>query len=155
MVLLLAWETWCPTWGFLPVTWQTRAMRCSAGKGRIIGRNRVHVQAQSQAQGRMRRGSSQQPAFGKGHRAAARDDEMVEHLDIDQGERAFQRAGEDLVGMARLRDTGGGVMREHHGRRDMPQGALHHLARVDGRCKILVSATKSPTVGRSTRTCWR
>src|SRR6267143_5423169 len=112
MVLLLAWETWCPTWGFLPVTWQTRAMRCSAGKGRIIGRNGVRVQAQSQAQRRIRRGSSQQPAFGKGHRAAARDDEMVEHLDIDQGERAFQRAGEDLVGMARLRDTGGVVMRE-------------------------------------------
>src|SRR5229473_4071194 len=33
MVLLLAWETWCPTWGFLPVTWQTRAMECSGAKG--------------------------------------------------------------------------------------------------------------------------
>src|SRR5882762_9393669 len=133
MVLLLAWETWCPTWGFLPVTWQTRAMRCSAGKGRIIGRNGLRVQARSQAQRRIRRGSSQQPAFGKGHRAAARDDEMVEHLDIDQGERAFQRAGEDLVGMARLCDPGGVVMRENHGRRVMPQGALHYLARVNAR----------------------
>src|SRR5712691_13503401 len=105
MVLLLAWETWCPTWGFLPVTWQTRAMRCSAGKGRIIGRNRARVQARRRSEGPPV--SSQQPAFGKGHRAAARDDEMVEHLNIDQGERAFQRAGEDLVGMARLGDTGG------------------------------------------------
>src|SRR5713101_5547974 len=111
MVLLLAWETWCPTWGFLPVTWQTRAMRCSAGKGRIIGRNRARVQAQRCSEG-SRGGSSQQPAFGKGHRAAACDDEMVEHLNIDQGKRAFQRAREDLVGMARLGDTGGVVMRE-------------------------------------------
>src|SRR2546427_11218810 len=133
MVLLLAWETWCPTWGFLPVTWQTRAMRCSAGKGRIIGRNKVRVQARSQAQGRIRRGSSQQPAFGKGHRAAARDDEMVEHLNIDQGERAFQRAGEDLVGMARLGDTGGVGMRENHGRRVMPQGALRSEERRVGK----------------------
>src|SRR6266849_7362733 len=131
MVLLLAWETWCPTWGFLPVTWQTRAIQCSAGKGRIIGRNRVRVQAQSQAQRRIRRGSSQQPAFGKGHRAAARDDEMVEHLDIDQGERAFQRAGEDLVGLAWLRDTGGVVMREDRRCTIMPKRRLHDLAGVN------------------------
>src|SRR6266702_3393182 len=82
---------------------------------------------------RIRRGTSQQPAFGKGHRATACDDEMVEHLNIDQGERAFQRAREDLVGMTRLGDTGGVVMRENHGRRGMSQRALHHLARVDTR----------------------
>src|SRR5712691_852362 len=117
MVLLLAWETWCPTCGFLPVTWKTRAMECSARKGRIIGRNRGRVQAQSQARRRMRRGASQQPAFGKGHGAAASDDEMVEHLNIDQSERAFQRAGENLVRMARLGDAGGVVMRKNHSRR--------------------------------------
>src|SRR6266516_3600254 len=132
MVLLLAWETWCPTWGFLPVTWQTRAMRCSAGKGAHY-RSKPGARSSSTPQRRIRRGSSQQPAFGKGHRAAACDDEMVEHLNVDQGERALQRACEDLVGMARLGDPGGVVMRENHGRSVMPQGALHHLARVDTR----------------------
>src|SRR6185369_17493885 len=29
LVLLLAWDTLLPTCGFLPVTWQTRAMTCS------------------------------------------------------------------------------------------------------------------------------
>src|SRR5258708_32682971 len=116
MVLLLAWETWCPTWGFLPVTWQTRAMECSARKGRIIGRNRVRVQAQSRGRRRIRRRSSQQPAFGEGHRAGSCDDEMVEHLYVDQGERAFQRAGEDLVGMARPGAAAGEVFRDNHRR---------------------------------------
>jgi hypothetical protein len=37
---------------------------------------------------------------------------MVQHLNVDQSERAFQRAGEDLVGMARLGDAGGVVVRE-------------------------------------------
>src|SRR5882762_6169985 len=130
MVLLLAWETWCPTWGFLPVTWQTRAIRCSAGKGAHY-RSKPGGRSSSASRRRVRRGSSQQPALGKGHRAAPCDDEMVEHLNIDQGERTFQRAREDLVGMARLCDTGGVVVRENHGRRVMPQGALDHLARVD------------------------
>src|SRR5882762_7181214 len=132
MVLLLAWETWCPTWGFLPVTWQTRAMRCSAGKGAHY-RSKPGGRSSSASRRRIRRGSSQQPALGKGHRAAPCDDEMVEHLNIDQGERTFQRAREDLVGMARLCDTGGVVVRENHGRRVMPQGALDHLARVNTR----------------------
>src|SRR6267154_5634158 len=133
MVLLLAWETWCPTWGFLPVTWQTRAMECSTRKVRIIGRNRVRTQAQSQARRRIRRRSSQQPAFGEGHRAGSGDDEMVQHLNVDQSERAFQRAGEDLVGMARFGDAGGVVMRENHRRRVMLERALHDLARVNAR----------------------
>src|SRR5258706_6729862 len=124
MVLLLAWETWCPTWGFLPVTWQTRAMECSAGKGRIIGRNRGRVQAQNQARRRVRRRSSQQPAFGERHRARPGDDEMVEHLNVDQSERAFQGAGEDLVGMARLADAAGEVMRANHRPSDMLVPAL-------------------------------
>src|SRR3989475_4086315 len=132
MVLLLAWETWCPTWGFLPVTWQTRAMAMLRGKGAHY-RSKPGARSSSTPQQRIRRGSSQQPAFGKGHRAAACNDEMVEHLNIDQGERALQRAGEDLVGMARLGDTGGVVMRENHGRRVMPQGALRSEERRVGK----------------------
>src|SRR5437773_4447688 len=134
MVLLLAWETWCPTWGFLPVTWQTRARARLRGKGAHC-RSQPGARSSSTPQRQIRRGSSQPPAFGKGHGAAACDDEMVEHLNIDQGERALQRACEDLVGMARLGDPGGVVMRENHGRRVMPQGALHHLARVDTRLR--------------------
>src|SRR5438552_10368417 len=130
MVLLLAWETWCPTWGFLPVTWQTRAMAMLRGKGAHY-RSKPGARSSSTLQQRIRRGLSQQPAFGKGHRAAACDDEMVEHLNIDQGERTFQRACEDLVGMARLCDTGGVVVRENHGRRVMPQRALHNLSRIN------------------------
>src|SRR2546425_4262548 len=83
MVLLLAWETWCPTWGFLPVTWQTRAMAMLRGKGAHY-RSKPGARSSSTPQQRIRRGSSQQPAFGKGHRAAACNDEMVEHLNIDQ-----------------------------------------------------------------------
>src|SRR5256885_16339337 len=102
-------------------------MRCSAGKGAHY-RSKPGARSSSTPQGRIPRGSSYQPAFGKGHRAAPCDDEMVEHLNIDQGERAFQRACEDLVGMARLRDPGGGVLRENHGRRGVAEGALQRLA---------------------------
>src|SRR2546421_350723 len=107
-------------------------MRCSAGKGAHY-RSKPGARSSSTPQRRIPRGSSYQPAFGKGHRAAPCDDEMVEHLNIDQGQRAFQRAREDLVGMARLCDPGGVVMRENHGRRVMPQRALHHLTRVNAR----------------------
>src|SRR5213079_3096421 len=81
-------------------------MRCSAGKGAHY-RSKPGARSSSTPQGRIPRGSSYQPAFGKGHRAAPCDDEMVEHLNIDQGQRAFERACEDLVGMARLCDPEG------------------------------------------------
>src|SRR6266545_3629410 len=97
MVLLLAWETWCPTWGFLPVTWQTRAMECSGAKGRIIGRPGPSIKRYER--------KLQQPALGKRHGARPGDDEMVEHLDVDERERGFQRSREDLVGVAGLGDA--------------------------------------------------
>src|SRR5258706_12172504 len=74
-----------------------------------------------------------QAALGKRHGARPGDDEMVEHLYVDQSERAFQGAGEDLVGMARLGDAGGGVMRENHRRAVMLELALHDLPTVKAR----------------------
>src|SRR5258708_27578468 len=74
-----------------------------------------------------------QAALGKRHGARPGDDEMDEHLNVDQSERAFQGPGEDLVGMARLRHARGGVMRENHRRGVMLERALHDLARADAR----------------------
>src|SRR2546429_5255943 len=54
-------------------------MRCSAGKGAHY-RSKPGARSSSTPQRRIPRGSSYQPAFGKGHRAAPCDDEMVEHL---------------------------------------------------------------------------
>src|SRR5712671_4354262 len=123
MVLLLAWETWCPTWGFLPVTWQTRAMECSGAKGTDYRATGAPLSSDT----------LKQAALGKRHGARPGDDEMVEHLNVDQSECAFQGAGEDLVGMARLGDAGGVVMSENHRRGVMLERALHDLARVNAR----------------------
>src|SRR6266568_2359173 len=103
MVLLLAWETWCPTWGFLPVTWQTRAIECSGAKGTDYRATGAPLSSDT----------LQQAALGKRRGARPGDDEMVEHLDVDERERGFQRSREDL---------GGGVVLER---------ALHDLARID------------------------
>src|SRR6266704_5776469 len=127
MVLLLAWETWCPTWGFLPVTWQTRAMECSGAKGTDYRAAGPFHQAI--------RTKLQQPALGERHGARPGDDEMVEHLDVDERERGFQRSREDLVGVARLGDARGVVVSEDHGGRVVLERALHDLARIDARLR--------------------
>src|SRR5712692_7171161 len=116
MVLLLAWETWCPTWGFLPVTWQTRAMECSGAKGTDYRATGAPLSSDT----------LQQAALGKRHGARPGDDEMVEHLDVDERERGFQRSREDLVGVVGREDHGGGVVLER---------ALHDLARIDARLR--------------------
>src|SRR6266704_1908431 len=123
MVLLLAWETWCPTWGFLPVTWQTRAMESSAAKtAHYKGIGPLYQAKTTQLQ---------EAALGEGHGAASRDDEMIEHLDVDECERGFQRSREDLVGVARLGDARRVVVREDHGGGVVLERALHDLARID------------------------
>src|SRR6266581_5013221 len=104
MVLLLAWETWCPTWGFLPVTWQTRAMESSAAKTAHYKGIGAPFQAETT--------QLQEAALGERHGATSRDDEMIEHLDVDECERGFQRSREDLVGVARLGDARRMVVRE-------------------------------------------
>src|SRR5439155_27278541 len=125
MVLLLAWETWCPTWGFLPVTWQTRAMECSGAKGTDYRATGALLSSDT----------LQQAALGKRHGARPGDDEMVEHLDVDERERGFQRSREDLVGVAGLGDAGRVVVGEDHGGRVVLERALHDFARIDARLR--------------------
>src|SRR5207244_3772757 len=61
----------------------------------------------------------------------AGDDEVVEHLDLDQRERFLKIARQQLVGLARLRDARRMVVREDHRRRVDAQRRLDDLARVD------------------------
>src|SRR5689334_7289760 len=100
LVLLLAWDTWCPTIGPLPVTWQTRAIARS---------NSLKCRKSSIVTGNAKRfkhlGALQQSALGKRHRPRAGDDEMVERPDLDQRQRLLQGLGEQLVGAARFGDA--------------------------------------------------
>src|SRR6266699_2539170 len=127
MVLLLAWETWCPTWGFLPVTWQTRAMESSAAK--IAHYKGIGAPFQAET------AQLQEAALGERHGATSRDDEMIEHLDVDECERGFQRSREDLVGVARLGDARRMVVREDHRGGIVLERAFHDLARIDARLR--------------------
>src|SRR5579864_1479682 len=60
---------------------------------------------------------------------------MVEHLDIDQRQGPLQRARENLVGMAWLRDARRMVVREDRRRRVAAQRAFHNLPRIDARLR--------------------
>src|SRR4029077_5022184 len=125
MVLLLAWETWCPTWGFLPVTWQTRAMESSAAKTAHYKGIAAPFQAETT--------QLQEAALGEGHGATSRDDEMIEHLDVDEREGGFQRSRESSVAGARLGDARRMVVREDHRCGIVLERAFHDLARIDAR----------------------
>ena len=57
-------------------------------------------------------GCSEQSAFGEAGRGASGDNEVVEHLYVDQGKRRLQGARKHLVCAARLGDAGGVVMGE-------------------------------------------
>ncbi len=56
-----------------------------------------------------------QAAFGEGHRLALADDEMIEHTHVHQRQRVGEAAGEPAIGVARLGDTRGMVVREDDG----------------------------------------
>src|SRR6185436_21118129 len=99
MVLLFACETKWPFIGFLPVTSQIRGIADSG----VAVRKRRELYAKT--------GTSQQTSFGERERLAARHDEVVQHLDVHQGQRVFQVAREQLVGLAGLRHAGGMVVR--------------------------------------------
>ena len=74
---------------------------------------------------------SEQSALREGDGLIAGDDEMVEHLDLDQRERLLQVARQELVRLARLRHARRMVVREDHRRRVDAQRRLDDLARVD------------------------
>lgn len=56
--------------------------------------------------------------------------EMIEHADIDQGQRLAQRVGEAQVGLARLRRAGRVVVRQQDVGGIASQCFLDHFARV-------------------------
>ena len=58
---------------------------------------------------------------------------MIEHLDVDECERGFQRSREDLVGVARLGDARRMVVREDHRGGIVLERAFHDLARIHAR----------------------
>ena len=63
------------------------------------------------------------------------DHEMVEQLDIDQGEGILELPGQQLVGAARLRDAGGVIVGEDHRGGVGRERGLHHLTRIDARLR--------------------
>src|ERR1700674_869236 len=104
LVLLFAWDTWCPLRGALPVTWQTRDIgisgklwvRCS--KARHY--NPAPIAFQSDFIGFL-----EQSPLREGQARPRGHDEVVEHLDVDQRQRLGERARERLVLHAGLRDS--------------------------------------------------
>src|SRR5262245_13553348 len=76
---------------------------------------------------------SKKSRFGERHCGAASDDEMVEDLDVHERERALERIGEYLVGLAGLGDAGRVIMRKDHRGGVVPERAFHDLAGIDAR----------------------
>src|SRR5258705_2734385 len=74
-VLLLAWETWLPCCGFLPVTSHTRAMM------QLQNSEKARFYTNSGFCPTMQR--LDQPALGERQYPAACDDEMIEHAHVD------------------------------------------------------------------------
>jgi len=75
------------------------------------------------------RGASEESSFRKAHAARPCDYEMVEHLNVDQGEGRLERARKDFVGVARLRYTRGVVVGEDDGGGVRPQRGLVRACR--------------------------
>jgi len=62
-----------------------------------------------------------------------RDDHVVEHSDVDQRKRLFERRGQQFVRPRRLGDSARMIVREDHRRAVMRQCLFHDLARIDRR----------------------
>lgn len=77
---------------------------------------------------------SQQTPLGKGDGGrVAGDDEMVEHLHVDQGQGSLEGVGQLLVGPAGFSHAGGMVVGEDDGCCVVLQGQLDDLAGIDCR----------------------
>ena len=66
---------------------------------------------------------------------ALADDEVIEDADVDEGERALQRLGQELVGARRLGGARRMVVRQDHRRGAELERALDDLARIDARLR--------------------
>ena len=69
--------------------------------------------------------------FDERHARALSDDEVVEDLDVDEGEGGGELLGEDAVDVAGLGDPGRVFVREDNGARVVVQGTAHDDAGVD------------------------
>src|SRR6185295_13803625 len=142
-VLLFACETWWPTIGALPVTWQTRAIARSLFVIRLVpalgGRWRPkrcskadYYPPKSGLDQPLRKSPpSQQPALRERDDIRAGHDEMVEGPDVDQRQRLLQCLGQQLVGARGLGGAGRVVVREDDRGRIVAERGLHNLARID------------------------
>ena len=83
----------------------------------------------------MRRRSQQPPLGERHHGRAVTDDEVIEHAHVDQGERALQGLGQELVGARRLGERPRVVVGEDHRRGAELERALDDLARIDARLR--------------------
>src|SRR6266571_287929 len=96
----------------------------------------VHISTRGESPRFYSRGSpacrpSDKSTFGKTHDARPGHDEMVENLNVYEGQRRLERAGENLVGVARLGDPRGVVVGEDDGGGVRSQCGLHDFAGID------------------------
>ena len=75
---------------------------------------------------------------------------MVEHTDVDQGQRGAQRLGQELVGPAGLGDTRRVVVRQDHCRSVQRQ---RRLTTSRGYTLVCVSVPRNISSGAMTRFC--
>jgi len=75
--------------------------------------------------------SSNQSSFGEGKGGAASHDEMVQDLDVYQGQCLLERLRQHFVGVAGLGQTGWMVVRENHRGSVAGQSAFDDFARID------------------------
>ena len=68
-------------------------------------------------------------------RSTAGHDKVIQHPDVDQGQRLLQRLRQQLVGPARFSDTRGMVVRENRCGCVILQHELHDLPRIDRRLR--------------------
>src|SRR5260221_328369 len=94
---------------------------------------------------------SEQSALRERDRLVACDDEMVEHLDLDQRQGLLQVAREELVGLAGLRHAGRMVVGKDDCRGIDAQRRLDDLARVPAGFLALKTARAKPNSLRSSR----
>ena len=75
--------------------------------------------------------SLNQSSFGEGQGGAAGHDEMVQDLDVYQGQCLLERLRQHFVGMAGLGHAGWMVVRENHCGSVAGQSAFDDFARID------------------------
>src|SRR4026209_867164 len=89
--------------------------RVRASTACASARSRASPRSDSAENGLRAAFPSEHPALGKRNAGAITNHDVVEHLDIDEGERLAQATGDQLIGLARFRDARLVIVREYHG----------------------------------------